>query len=650
MKGCATKKNKNPRAWFGKNFADGQEGRPDGIEDFAKAFQTYMSGFYWKTPKPWRSLYTQKVPSTVDSGYVYDEPTWTWSRVRTEPYFGQGQAKVAGELLLDLGRRREAIQAFVWALAADGPSPEVERPLLGALQAEHLRDAAWVVEHRLRFPHTPTSKPAPFLRSLYEVQALLRRLEEAASVCEAGQLHMAAAVILADRNRLAAWLGKPVMAGGSVAGQFLNHPFDRHACHLGRGGWEDGELTGYEEHFAKGLWYVAANEDLHVGRKKPRTATGRLDRSAHLHHAFALSAPRLMPGAYRIKMRIKFTTSYVSGAVVFGYARRDLNLRFGFSAGDLMYAIGESEEKPAFDEMRWSLNGLRQRDGALPGSLGGGGFAFERALPSFDLELLVEGPTVQAFINSKKVGTYHTVDGAPIEGRVGFAVGYGAYQVQKPTVQRLDRSRLAGHPKLSPLGLDLSLNTSKPFPELTNLPLKGIPPSPNGTLLVWIPMPWLSENEPFDPDHVLSQARLASEKMTKISERTDCSQQWIIAIPEAVGEERIRPLENEILAMGDRAPALVTHKFPPSIGTPDPTSSDGNQRWILFVDSAGVIRQVVPLVNIILSEEFEGTLLHWIDVFKDHGRPDRDLPEYSREMDMGEDEIPGGDEDSSKDG
>jgi len=643
---------RNPKAFFVKHFADGKEGRPDGLKEFAARFHTFIRGFYWKTRQPWTKRYTQKVPAGSGDGYVYDEPTWTWSRNRAEPWFGEDHGREAGFLFADLGRKTEAIRAFIWGLSVDGRFPRAEEALGAVLAKAGRKDAAWVLEQTNLFPFERCEKPAPFGFYLRQTKQLARALEEAAADYRQSGRHGAAQALEADRNRLAAWLGlePPEKNGaphtGTISPESSNegplremlHPFDQDQRYAGLSGWDEADLSGYEEFRVKNLWFAAENGDLHVGRKKPRKGTGLIDRNARRAHCFALSKNWTLPGAYRIKTRIKFTTSYVSGAVVFGYTRRDHNLRFQFNAGDLMYAIGESDEEPTFKSVGWRLHGLRTRDGALPGSVSGGGHEFDRALRAFDLELLVEGAAVQAFINGQRVGTYHTVDGAAIEGRLGFASSYGAYVAQKPIVERIDRARLAPHRRSAdlfgraerpPLGLELSNPRALPFADLQNLPLFGLRRASNGTLLLWIPMPWLGGGDEYDPEWVVSQAHRAASQTADVLRRERVPQRFVLALPAALGAERIAALKKALGEEVDNPPEIVTHAIPGWTAETDGTAPDQYKRWVLFVDSLNIIRCLLPYV-ILHDAEFNDQLDHWMTVFRDHGRPERDLPTYTR--------------------
>jgi hypothetical protein len=610
------RKGRNSKKFFEKHFADGKEGRPKGLAGFAAGFQEFTRGFYWKTRQPWTKLYTTDVPVRPAHRYVYDRPTWTWSRLRAEPFFGQDQAREAGHLLIEAGHREDGIRALVWGLSADGRFPEAERTLARTLKEIGRHDGAWVMEQMNAFPFATPQESAPFLAALRQTRILLASLEEAAAGYAVRGLDQAAAVIRADRDRLASWLGLPPATplGDGLPERTLRHPFDKPARHAGVSGWEEADLFGYEEFRVKNLWFATDSGDLHVGRKKPRKGTGLLDRAAHRHHAFALAGDPILPGAYRIKTRIKFTTSYVAGAVVFGSTRRDHNIRFQFSAGDLMYAIGEKEEEPQFKKVNWHLHGRRQRDGALQGSVGRGGFEFEKASPAFDLELLVEGAAVQAFINGERVAAYHTVDGAPIEGRLGFAASFGAFCAQRPVVERLDRSRLAGLPGTPPLGLDLARGRSRGFKKMRNLPVFGLPPASQGTLLLWIPMPWLGSGGEFDPDWVQSQALYAAGLVDGLMTRERVVQEWAVAIPRALGKERVAALKKELGEQLRHPPRVVVHGFP-GWTEEGQDSPDEWQRWIIFLDSLNLARVVQPYETL-HDGGFGSRLKHWLTVFR----------------------------------
>lgn len=605
---------KDARAFFVKCFADGADGRPSGFAGFAKGFDTFLSGFYWRDPKPWAQRYRTSLEGGAGGGYVYDAPTWTSARARAEPVFGQDQARVAAELLAARGKDKEALAAHVWALAADGRSPASEARLEELLRAAKKAGPAWVLARE----RGAAPGAAPFEAELGAVRALDKALGEAAAAYATAGLATAALALEADRARLGTWLGRaPVPRELDAAPPA---PFESSARPVGAEGWLEDGLTDFEDLRVPGLWYVDG-ADLHVGRAAPRTGTGRFDRSSAWQHAFVRSRDWLLPGRYRVKARIQFTTSYASGALVLGYTRRDRNLRFHFSAGDLMYAIAESDEEPTFSEVGWSLGTLRERDGHMSSTAPGGTQKLEPPAPGFTLELLIDGATLVASVNGKEVATYHTLDGAPIEGYLGFATGHGAIRVEAPSVTRLDRTAAAGWSEESIRGLDLARTSATPFDRLVNLPCAGVPRASNGTLVLWLPAPLPAEGETLDLATLEEDARAAWEELALLVERERVVQPLVLALPGAL-DSAVRTRLATALADSSTPPhAILPHALAP--GGPDE-----EKRWLLLLDPTGAVRWAGVFRR--RQSEFPAALRHWLTVLRDQGRPARELPTYGR--------------------
>ena len=612
-----------PLARFVELFADGEDGRPRGFAAFAEAFGAFLRGFHWREREPWTRRY---VPSVVVPGrepWIYDGPTWVFSRRRAEPSFGQDQARLAAALLAEAGKTGEALRAHVWARAADGRDPRAERGLLELLLRERREDAAWVVRAELARGAAPAAAAelgaAPFAGALPRTHALLDAWDEAARAWREEGLLLAAAALGAQAEHLAARLGSAAARdaaraagpgngagedpGGEAGARELLHPFDPPPRHLGADGWVEDGLTGFEERRVEGLWHETPERHLVVGRERPASFTGRTDRAAHERDAYARTAGWILSGSYRIRGRVRFTTAYVRGAIVLGSTRRDRNVRLAFEAGNFEYAIGDSDVEPAFDALLWRLDCLRERDPALPGSLGDGSFAFGRAVPSFAFELVVDGPVLRVSIDGEHVATYHTVDGAPIEGHVGFAAGYGAFEVQEPTLERLERSRRAGGAGRSgePLALDLAASSAPPFEDLTNLPALGLDPPPQGALLLWVPRPTL--------DEALDAARTLGEHLA----RAEAPQPLLVAVPDGLTEpERARL--GELLSALSPPGRLLQHALPAGAGGGAAARPDRNERWVLFVDPAGAIRWTGTYA--VQRGALDGRLSHWLGAFR----------------------------------
>ena len=532
--------NRTPKAWFERHFCDGQEGRPESFEAFAEGFETFLSGFYWQDRKPWAANYATEVPGGGGAPYVMDAPTWVWSRVRAEPSFGQGQARLAGELLAELGREDAALAALCWGLAEDGRSRAGEWGLASLCQRHNKPDAAWVLASLTAVDRGGRATPTPL--GLPRTRAYLAALATAADAAADDQRPLTAAALGAEHDRLAAWLGAPALALGAPAASTL-HPFDRPAEPLG--GWTEDGLTDYEDQRQAGLWFDAEDGSLHVGRRRPREGTGTLDRRAHSRHAFTRSDAWLLPGRYRIRARIQLTTSYVNAALVLGYTRRDRNVRLGFTAGDFLYSIGTKEGAEELDSVSWRLNGLFAREGGLPGSRPGGKVEFERPKRAFEVELWIDGATLTVLIDGIERGAYRTPDGTPIEGHVGFATSMGAIKVLHPTVQRLDRSA-AVEAAGGTAGAAFLARVNRAFPAA------DVPS--HGRLVLRLAQPEGPEGgEAFDPEPARAAAARAAIHLGHLRGREDLLQPWTVWVSERLAGEPLEALRRE-LAVFDPAP------------------------------------------------------------------------------------------------
>jgi hypothetical protein len=227
------------------------------------------------------------------------------------------------------------------------------------------------------------------------------------------------------------------------------------------------------------------------------------------------------------------------------------------------------------------------------------------------------------FLEGKRVATYHTVDGAPIEGRIGFATGMGAIRVVAPTVQRLDRSVWDGRTERVPIGLDLEQGRSCPFEELANRDVTGLARSSNGTVVLWIPAPPAEESDAAAAADWLERTERSTEKIALTLERRGTAQALVVAVPSSMGTETIAGLRASLASGLEHAPQIVEHALAPIPMDGGPCAPDLDRRWLVFVDSIGVARVVVPYFT--GGGAFEERLAHWLRVFQDHGHPPREL-------------------------
>ena len=565
---------KDPLAYFVASFCDGKHGRPATLDEFHVDWHEFLRGCYdWaddnKKGHEWIARYGE-LGKGDPGGLVMDAPTWSWARNRAEPFFGQDHAAAAALLLFEVGDHEAAAAAGVWSTTVDGWRPEVSAVVQQALLRSKANDAAaaFGVCRARRFAGQPTFADTLLAANAPKARALLAALAQHADASRGSGQPKAAATLAAEYGRLASLLAMPPLPAATPAAA----PPPAAPRHLGGHGFTESSLTDYEDRRHAGLWYTTPDGDLHVGREKPRDATGTLDRAAHQRDAFAHSVAWLAPGEYVLRGRVHFTTSYASGDLVFGLVRRDRSVRLHFSSGDFRYAIGKTEQNQGKGRIHFRIGGQWERDGRLPVGSQGHHVEVPPEQAWFDYELRIRGPRVVVFVNGSELLRYGVPDGTPIEGQVGIAMGMGAVRWQLPTVQRLDGDAL-------PVGLDLQRPTTAPLAELLHLPVRGVPAAADGTLVLWLPK--VAEGSPADG---LDRALPAAAKLLRTPH--EFPQAWLLAVPKTLpAAERTEALA--AIAELRPGPMLVVEH---DVGAP----FDGDEPWVLFVDDHGVLRAAAP--------------------------------------------------------
>jgi hypothetical protein len=498
---------------------------------------------------------------------VMDDPTFSWARSRAEPWFGQIHALAAARLLAECGETDAAAAAACWSLQVDGWREDNARLAAELLGRAGAGDAAWAVQleaaRRIPTLAAPATE-APWLGRLTKVRGLLRDLRATALAHRDAGRPLAAASVGERHDRLARAVGVPLLGLPVPAEHASALPRRENPHALGTLGWVEDGLTGYEERRVPGLWFETGSGDLHVGRREARDATGAVDRAAHQRHAFVRSVEWQAPGRYRIRARIHFTTSFSSGALVFGWTRRDRNLRLGFSAGDRLYAIGRKDEDAKQRSVSLSLGALWERDGPLLGRGLQAKHEFDQPSSFVDIELRVDGATVDCLVMGERKFSYTTPDLSGIEGAVGFATGQGAVRVQTPSVQRLDRGALVADE-----------DPARSLEDLFQRRLGAVPAGPSGGIVVWLPR---------DEDHtyLVGEARRALIRLAKpLRDRLDFPQPWSVMVPADLPAEVRAALDVEIRALVPDGLPFVDHV---RLAAPE------RSVWVLFVDAQRVVR------------------------------------------------------------
>jgi len=620
-------------------FCDGKAGRPDKLEKFAEEWGAWLVGFSWWDPKPWAKDYVGGVEGK-GSPELFDEPLWGWSRHRAEPRFGQGQALLAGALLAQQGKRSEAVGAWIWALSVDGRWPKIEAELARTLDAEGRKDAAWCLRMSLNGARGERSGAPSFAPLIPKTLAQHAALAKASAEAQARGELRTAALLRADAERLGEWLGLPELPvpEGARASFEAQELLDGPTLRLGARRFMELGLTGHEERRARGQWCFDAEGDLVLGMDQPpsdKVSTGggaaAVDRGAAWRDAVAFAPEWVHAGSYRIDCRVRFLTSYIGGAIVFGYRTREDNYRLSFSAGDYAYAIGMKDQREFdFDKLNVGLSGLRDRDGGLNSGQTGAAVQFPSPRSSAWIALIVSGPQVECFVDGQFAGRYQTVDGAPIEGRVGFVASMGSVEIESPRVTRLDRSRaLSGAPERRfDLASDASLRPWECVPSTS----RGIPVHSQGTLLVWIPAPQAAlalegEGAKFER-RTLKQVRDLGGYLA----RTLPTQPLVLALPADLPAENQARIDAEVERVLGEGVTRLRHRWSwrePVAAAAGGAGFSANSAWVLFIDSFGCVRAASPLSA--GKPQDEAGFERWLKVFREHGKPARELPELVRE-------------------
>ncbi len=621
-------------ARFAKLMADGEEGRPESMEEFARLFEQFLRGFDGPRLARFTRIYTPVPPGGEAAPQVMDEPTFSWLRARAEPYFGQDQARLAANLLREAGEDKDALKAHRWALAVDEPSDavmsEIEELLAGLGQDE----AAWAVAHWPRF-RSPARKMTaaeptgfalgrelPALLTLYEAQKAL-----VAAADEAGAAR-AATAFAADHDLLAALLDEapldrrlpepPVADEEEGTPPPAGHPFHRPARLLTADAWHEDGLTGHEDRRVEGLWLTTPQGDVHVGRNVLRGGTDTMDRNAAWRDAFLLSDRWMEPGRYRVKMQVEQTTAMFTGGIVLGYTRRDRQVRFEISGGDVDFATGRTAQRESGGGVSWSLDGMYARGGGMNSA-----FAFDSGGTTFALEFLVDGPTVIVIAQGREIGRFTTLDARPIQGHIGFYTSYGALRIVTPTVERLDREIPAGRGGAEGGGLDPWRPGQSSLRELVGRPVNGVPLAPAGTAILWFPEEKAERIAEVGQDGWRTRIDEQARRFLREWQVELPAQGVTIVLPDAFDRAEADDLRAALEAEEELMPKgglrWSWHGPKPEMAESRMTVGGWTRPLLAFADPAGVLRAARRMST--TGTAIPDVIFDLLEVYQDHSRP-----------------------------
>lgn len=566
---------KDPVGYFEKTFADGRDGRPKGLDEFIKIYREFLELCYrvsWGEPEPRRkfdALYRRGIPGPSKRPAFEDEPTWSWARGRAEPWFGQDHAAAAAWLFAEVQQHEDAAKAAVWALGVDGLDDRMLALAADELSQAGAGDAAWAaraLRARRRGAIANWPEEAPFRSKIGGVHVLVEQLRKVSRTVGQDANKAAALWFAAEHDGLARSIGESTRLGTTAddRGETLLPQTDPERL-VGASGWIDDRLTGFEDHRVKGLWFEDDDRDLYLGRKKKATTTGGLERRAAGREVFVRSREWVSSGRVVLRTRVELLTSYVNGSIVLAHERRDRAVRLSFTAGNYRYAIGRSESGGKVEKVNFRLNGGYERASRFSGSSPRKQFDFDRPVSSFLIELRVDGPRVELFVDEEFVFDWVTQDGRPIEGHLGFAVKRGAYRAQAPMVVRADR-----HVPRTRDGW--VLQTGRSYPELA---VGG-----DGAILLWVP--GADEEGEVDTDRIVRRTRRGLRRIAdSLSDRTVFPQERLVSLPPDLDDETRSQLIEQIKArLGD------DYRI---VQRPD-GGSTGDALTVLFIDGGGVLR------------------------------------------------------------
>jgi hypothetical protein len=625
MKACGRSR-KDPADLFLGIFADGEDGRPLELEEFSADFTAFLRGFYWKEPAPWTKRYNNEPLIAENGAVVYDEPTWTWQRHRAEPWFGQDHARVAAELLAEQGQEEEAARAFHWSLAVDEPPDAALDAFTHALEGMKHSAAAWCLRRWLRFDsprrHDAAPGPAPFLRELRDVEALLAARAAAARDYAGRGWTLAAAALAAEHDELAWSLGLPALDLTIPAETIARirardtglHPFDAPSRWIGLAGFAESGLTGHEDRRVAGLWYVDPRGDVHVGRAQPRGGTDTLDRASHWRDAFVHALEWQDPGRYVVRAQVEMTTSFVNGALLLGWTRRDRNLRASFNGGDYEYASGESEARAASDGLGWSVSGLFARGGDV-----GGGHDFHGDRTTFAIEAIVDGPTLEFFLDGDEKTAWTMLDGRPIQGLAGFLTSQGAIRVIAPEVQRQDRTLWSAAGRAMGGGLHPTRDGAEDRSGLVGRPVSGLPLGAAGTVLLWFPAEDAARLAEAGEGAWRTQIEEVVATLTPALQDAAASQALTVVLPQELAVAEFDALRARFADAGLRGGLQwATHARGTALA--ESVAVRGWHRPLLgFADPAGVLRWWGQMST--SRRSLPSNMLEKMRQYQDHARP-----------------------------
>lgn len=588
-------------AWFVGHFADGKEGRPQGLEAFCDRFGEFLHAFIAKEPPSWVGDYPN--PGGRGAPRVFDTMTWPNLRRRVKPGLGEFHAGAMGRWLQSQGQEEKAIAMLEWARSRQDLGAE-DLELLQRLYRREGKagEATAVALERFRLGVGPAPDLSQSMGSLAAPHRALLKLWRAYRAEAEGYrgqgLLLTAGSLEAKASALARVLG--------LKEEFEEENADAVAdcdppVSLGQFGWETSTLGDTP---STGPWYVES-DFLILGRSREEGATTDRSRSVaarpiFLHRQFPVQ------GSYSLHAQIFPQTTFVDFSIVLGFQGGNRYAEFRLSSGDWDYSTGRDAVEEVHG-LRLQFGDGRMRDQALWGHRRRFDLPFEKTQAgptSIEITLTVSGAGALFFVDGEAVAFLRNGDGQAFEGMLGFAVHRGAIRIQQPAFQR--------HHKFGDLHCDClawpeDWHPMRPsawsWETMEGRRAVGLDLGPEGSFLVWVPYRGMPEEMSLEDAREIAAYQAFTGVRPAEEIPGGLPRRWLVAFPqplmdavedpyalktrEPVAEYFVHPRHPGLDLWVDRSFAGELPLEREILGEPEDL--------LFFIDADGVIRAVDEL-------------------------------------------------------
>jgi hypothetical protein len=146
-------------------------------------------------------------------------------------------------------------------------------------------------------------------------------------------------------------------------------------------------------------------------------------------------------------------------------------------------------------------------------------------------------------------------------------------------------------------GLDVTRQPLVPLEDLMLLPTRGIPRSPGGTLVLWLPK--VADGSPAEN---LPRALPSLAKLLRAAH--EHPQSWVLCVPKDLPAADRSSVQGQLQELRGSPMPVVEHVVGEPFGGSDP--------WVLFVDDLGVLRAAAEVGDPKLHSRVHG----WSRLFR----------------------------------